>query len=121
LRNQIDQRALFEWSGQQIARTTQHVHNNLKCQQVRRRPCACGAHEQPATGSPPTSGASAADSNLDQKLKSISLSLDFNNAEIGEATDFLTVESKRLDPEHEGVSFVIQSQASKSAKPVTLK
>ncbi len=57
---------------------------------------------------------------LDQKLKDIFLSLDFNNATIEEATNFLSVESKRLDPEHKGVNFVIQPEASTTAKPVTL-
>ena len=57
---------------------------------------------------------------LDQKLKNIYLSLDFNNATIEEATNFLSVESNRLDPDHKGVSFVIEPAASASAKPVTL-
>jgi general secretion pathway protein D len=57
---------------------------------------------------------------LDEKLKDIYLSLDFNNATIEEATNFLSVESKRLDPEHKGVNFVIQPEASTSAKPVSL-
>jgi general secretion pathway protein D len=57
---------------------------------------------------------------LDQKLKEISLSLDFNNATIEEATNFLSIESKRLDPEHKGVNFVIQPEASTTAKPVTI-
>jgi general secretion pathway protein D len=57
---------------------------------------------------------------LDQKLKNIFLSLDFNNATIEEATNFLSIESKRLDPDHKGVNFVIQPEASTTAKPVTL-
>jgi general secretion pathway protein D len=57
---------------------------------------------------------------LDQKLKDIFLSLDFNNATIEEATNFLSIESKRLDPEHKGVNFVIQPEASTTAKPVSL-
>jgi general secretion pathway protein D len=57
---------------------------------------------------------------LDQKLKDIFLSLDFNNATIEEATNFLSIESKRLDPEHKGVNFVIQPEASTTAKPVSI-
>ena len=57
---------------------------------------------------------------LDQKLKDIYLSLDFNNATIEEATNFLSIESKRLDPDKKGVNFIIQPEASTSAKPVAL-
>jgi len=57
---------------------------------------------------------------LDQKLKDIFLSLDFNNATIEEATNFLSIESKRLDPEKRGVNFVIQPEASTTAKPVSI-
>lgn len=57
---------------------------------------------------------------IDQKMRDIFLSLDFNNATIEEATNFLSIESKRLDPEHKGVNFVIQPEASSTAKPVTL-
>lgn len=57
---------------------------------------------------------------LDQKLKDIFLSLDFNNATIEEATNYLSIESGRLDPDHKGVSFVIQPEASTTAKPVSI-
>jgi general secretion pathway protein D len=57
---------------------------------------------------------------LDQKLNSIYLSLDFNDASIEEATNFLSIESKRLDPDHKGVNFIIQPEASTSAKPISL-
>ncbi|MCE0521427.1 MAG: hypothetical protein LV480_00775 [Methylacidiphilales bacterium] len=57
---------------------------------------------------------------VDQKLKEIFLSLNFTNATIEEATNYLSIESKRLDPEHKGINFVIQPAASTSAKPVTL-
>jgi general secretion pathway protein D len=57
---------------------------------------------------------------LEQKLNSIFLSLDFDGASIEEATNFLSSESKRLDPEHKGVNFIIQPDASTSAKPITL-
>ena len=48
------------------------------------------------------------------------MSLEFTNATIEEATNFLSVESKRLDPEHKGVNFVIQPEASTTAKPVSI-
>jgi general secretion pathway protein D len=58
---------------------------------------------------------------LEQKLKDIFVSLpDWNNATIEEATNFLSIESKRLDPEHKGVNFVIQPEASTTAKPVSI-
>jgi general secretion pathway protein D len=57
---------------------------------------------------------------LEEKLKNIFLSLDFNNATIEEATNFLSVESARLDPDHKGVNFVIQPEASTTAKPVSI-
>ena len=55
-----------------------------------------------------------------KQLKNIFLSLDFNNATIEEATNFLSVESKRLDPNHKGVNFIIQPEASSTAKPVSI-
>jgi general secretion pathway protein D len=57
---------------------------------------------------------------LDQALSGIFLSLEFTNASIEEATNFLSIESKRLDPEHKGVNFIIQPDASTSAKPITI-
>jgi len=57
---------------------------------------------------------------LDEKLKDIFLSLDFNNATIEEATNFLSIESKRLDPDKRGVNFIIQPEASTTAKPVSI-
>jgi beta-lactamase regulating signal transducer with metallopeptidase domain len=59
-------------------------------------------------------------SDLDQKLNGILLSLDFKDATIAQATSFLNIESKRLDPERKGVSFSIQPEALKSAKTITL-
>ena len=57
---------------------------------------------------------------IEQILGSVFLSLDFNNASIEEATNFLSIESKRLDPEHKGINFIIQPDASTSAKAITL-
>ena len=56
----------------------------------------------------------------EQVLNNVFLSLDFNNASIEEATNFLSIESKRLDPNHKGVNFIIQPTASSTAKPITL-
>ena len=59
---------------------------------------------------------------IDQKLSSIFISgIDFTGASIEDATSFLSSESKRLDPEHKGVNFIIQPEASTSAKPITLQ
>jgi general secretion pathway protein D len=59
---------------------------------------------------------------IDQKLSSIFIpSIDFTGASIEDATGFLSSESKRLDPEHKGVNFIIQPEASTSAKPITLQ
>ncbi len=58
---------------------------------------------------------------IDQKLKSIFISLDFTDVSIEQATNFLYTESKRLDePTHKGIPFIIQPDASTSAKNVTL-
>jgi general secretion pathway protein D len=58
---------------------------------------------------------------IDQKLKSIFLSLDFTNVSIEEATQYLYAKSKELDePAHKGIPFIIQPNASASAKPITL-
>ena len=58
--------------------------------------------------------------NIDQQLRSIFLSLNFDNATIEGATNFLSLESKRLDPNHKGINFIIQPLASSSAKPISL-
>jgi general secretion pathway protein D len=57
---------------------------------------------------------------IDQKLKSIFLSLDFNNATIEEATNFLHSESQQIDPDHKGINFIILPVASSTAKPISL-
>ena len=63
----------------------------------------------------------ASDFDIDQKLKSIFLSLDFTDVSIEQATNFLYTESKRLDePTHKGIPFIIQPDASASAKTITL-
>ncbi len=63
----------------------------------------------------------ASNFDIDQRLHSIFLSLDFTNATIEEATNFLSIKSKELDePNHKGVNFIIQPEASTTAKPITL-
>jgi general secretion pathway protein D len=57
---------------------------------------------------------------LEQLLKNTFLSLDFHDATIEEATNYLSIESKRLDPNKKGVNFIIQPEASTTAKPVTI-
>jgi general secretion pathway protein D len=59
---------------------------------------------------------------IDQKLSSIFIpTIDFNGASIEDATSYLSSESKRIDPEHKGVNFIIQPEASTSAKQITLQ
>ena len=57
---------------------------------------------------------------IEQALDNIYVSLDFDNASIESATNYLSVESKRLDPDHKGVNFIIQPDASSSAKDITV-
>jgi general secretion pathway protein D len=57
---------------------------------------------------------------IDQQLKSITISLDFNNATIEEATNFLHVQSQQADPDHKGINFIILPKASETAKPISL-
>ena len=55
-----------------------------------------------------------------QKLKTLLVSLDFNNSSIEDATNYLHIQSKRLDPQGKGINFIIQPEASSTAKPITL-
>jgi general secretion pathway protein D len=58
---------------------------------------------------------------IDQKLKSIFVTLDFTDVSIEQATNYLYTESKRLDePTHKGIPFIIQPDASSTAKPISL-
>jgi general secretion pathway protein D len=58
---------------------------------------------------------------VDIKLKNIFVSLDFSpGTMIEQATTFLSIKSKMLDPQHKGINFIIQPEASTSAKPVSL-
>lgn len=53
------------------------------------------------------------------KLRSLSLPLDLKNVSLTDAINFLSMESKWLDPDHQGVSFTIDPQALAAAKHVT--
>jgi hypothetical protein len=54
------------------------------------------------------------------KLLGTFVSLDYNNATITEGLFYLKAKSKELDPDHIGVTFVIEPGASSSARPITL-
>ena len=58
---------------------------------------------------------------IDQKLKSIVVSIDFTNATIDQAIKALADLSKQQDPERKGVGFIIQPEVPGSTKPITLK
>jgi len=58
---------------------------------------------------------------MDRKLKSMVVSIDFTNANIDQAIQALAALSKQRDPDHKGINFLIQPEASTSAKPITLK
>ncbi len=59
--------------------------------------------------------------NVNQKLKSTFVSLHFESGTtIEQATSFLTIESRKIDPEHKGINFIIQPEASTSAKTISL-
>jgi hypothetical protein len=58
---------------------------------------------------------------VEQKLKALTVSVDFNNATIEQATAALTVMSRQLDPAHKGVGFVLQPEAVVASRPITLK
>jgi len=58
---------------------------------------------------------------IDEKLRSIVVSIDMTNAKIDQAVATLAALSKQLDPDHKGIQFVIEPDAAVSGKPVTLK
>jgi len=58
---------------------------------------------------------------VEQKLKSMVVSVDFRDATLEEATNALTVMSRGLDPAHKGVGFVLQPEAVAAGRHVTLK
>jgi hypothetical protein len=71
-----------------------------------------------ASSAPP--GAEVSTPDVESKLKSIVLSLDFTTATLEQATRYLSAESHRLDPGHLGVNFVIHADALNSGKSITL-
>jgi len=58
---------------------------------------------------------------VEHKLKSMVVSVDFNDATLEEATQALTVMSRQLDPTHKGVEFVLEPGAIAAGRHVTLK
>jgi hypothetical protein len=89
------------------------------------------AAQEPATGDPSSKSISAPTSSqesrpattvdINEKLKNSFVSLNFSpGTTIEQATTFLSIESKRLDPDHKGINFIIQPDASTSAKPIAL-
>jgi len=58
---------------------------------------------------------------IDQKLKSIVVSVDFTNASIDDAIRALVAMSKESDPDHKGINFLVSPEASVAGKPITLK
>ena len=58
---------------------------------------------------------------LEHKLKSLFVSIDFTNATLDQALQALTVVSKDRDPDHQGIHFVLQPLAAETGQPITLK
>jgi general secretion pathway protein D len=58
---------------------------------------------------------------INQKLRSIIIpSLEFKDASIEDAVAFLNAKSKELDPEKQGINFILRPDVSESAKTFTL-
>ena len=80
-----------------------------------------GQGTAPGAASPAQpSNAQSGSALIQNKLQTITLSLDFSNATIAEATEFLNVKSKELAPDKKGINFVISPDAASSAKTITL-
>jgi hypothetical protein len=58
---------------------------------------------------------------VEQKLKSIVVSIDFAHASLDDSVRALASMSKKLDPEHKGINFFVQPRASETTQPITLK
>jgi hypothetical protein len=58
--------------------------------------------------------------NIGQRLATIEVSIEFNNATIQEAFQVLSAESKKRDPDQTGVSFKVDPDAFLSARRVSL-
>ena len=57
----------------------------------------------------------------DAGVNPIVVSIDFTKANINEAVEALSALSKEIDPDHQGINFVVQPDAAASAQPITLK
>jgi hypothetical protein len=68
----------------------------------------------------PPSNAQSGSNSIQQELQSVMISLNFNNATIVEATNLFNVDSKRLDPDHKAINFVIPPGVATTAKPVSV-
>ncbi|MFH1066574.1 MAG: hypothetical protein V1746_01535 [bacterium] len=61
------------------------------------------------------------DFEMRRKLQKIILpEIEFASASLEDAAFFLTTQSRKLDPQKNGVSFLVQEEAKSQAKPVTL-
>lgn len=61
------------------------------------------------------------DFEIQRKLRSLILpQVDFSDASIKDAADYLTSQSRAIDPENTGVSFLVQNAASDQSKTVTI-
>jgi hypothetical protein len=67
------------------------------------------------------SGSTSRAAAIEQKLKSIVVSIDFNHATIDEAVQALSVLSKQRDPAQQGINFFLQPEAAAQAQPITLQ
>jgi hypothetical protein len=77
-----------------------------------------GIPQNAPSPAPPANAPSG--SALQGKLQSIMISLSVNAATIEGVTNYLSAQSKALDPDKKGVNFIVQPDASSSAKPITL-
>ena len=75
----------------------------------------------PVRGDDNASGRQSRAIAIEQRLKSTFVSIDFTTANIDQAIRALAALSKQRDPDHKGINFLIQPEASTSAKPITLK
>ena len=58
---------------------------------------------------------------IEQRLRTIFVSVDFTNAKLEDALQALAAAGKPHDPDPKGIQFVISPAAGEFAKPITLK
>lgn len=75
----------------------------------------------PLRGDDFTSAPLSRETDIDYKLKSIMVSVDFDNATIEQATAALTLMSRQADSSPKGIVFDVTPEASSEAKRITLK